>query len=213
MPDQTEAIALTAVDPAEFDPHMFSRTELRIFTRGSRDSFGQTLRSMTKRTRPLPFVFHSREDRDSVSLTPRATVQLLDPAATYGQELKSRVDNIPDRISAFDDRIEELEKHAQLEGCLLNAASKESFLEFFKRNPLIRRDRLVLMENGNLRAVWKGDDGAHIGLQFLNQHSVQYVIFKQREPLSPVSRVYGRDTMKGIMRQIKAFDLEDILIE
>ena len=213
MPDKTEAIALTAVDPAAFDPHMFAHADLWIVARASRDSFGQTLSSMARRARRPLFLFQSAEEWESVSLTPRATVQLLDPAATYGQEVKSRVDKIPDRISEFDDRMEELEEHAQLEGHLINAASKDSFLEFFKRNPLIRRDRLVLMENGNLRAVWKGEDSAHIGLQFLNKCCVQYVLFKQREPFSPVSRAYGRDTMKGIMKQIKAFNLENILLE
>ena len=67
------------------------------------------------------------------------------------------------------------------------------------------------MENGNLRAVWKGANGAHMGLQFLDNRSIQYVIFKQRETSAPVSRVYGRDTMKGISKQIDAFDLDDLL--
>ena len=67
------------------------------------------------------------------------------------------------------------------------------------------------MENGNLRAVWKGENEAHIGLQFINNRSIQYVIFTRREPQSPVSRVSGRDTLDGIKRQIEAFDLKSVL--
>ena len=67
------------------------------------------------------------------------------------------------------------------------------------------------MENGNLRAVWKGKNGAHIGLQFLDNGLIQYVIFKQRKRSLPVSRVYGRDTIDGVKRQIDAFDLRSVL--
>ncbi len=75
----------------------------------------------------------------------------------------------------------------------------------------MRRGRLVLMENGNLRAVWKGKNSAHVALQFIDSRTIQYVIFKQREPSTPVSRASGRDTMEGISNQISAFDLDDIL--
>ena len=116
-----------------------------------------------------------------------------------------------DTVSAYKKRIRVLKEQAEHCGYSLNQPSEAAFLEFLAKNPLIRRGRLVLMENGNLRAVWKGANGAHIGLQFLNSRSVQYAIFKQREISSPVSRVYGRDTMKGIARQIDAFDLGDFL--
>ena len=116
-----------------------------------------------------------------------------------------------DTVSAYKKRIRILKEQAELDGYSLNQPSKAALLEFLEKNPLIRRGRLVLMENGNLRAVWQGENGAHIGLQFLNSRSIQYVIFKQRETSSPVSRVYGRDTMKGISKQIDAFDLHGVL--
>ena len=77
--------------------------------------------------------------------------------------------------------------------------------------PNVRRGRLVLLENGNLRAVWKGENQAHIGLQFLDEQLVQYVLFARRDPGLPVSRVTGRDTIEGVRKQIDAFDLAPVL--
>ena len=138
-------------------------------------------------------------------------VRPLKPTAGYGSEINSRAQRIHDTVSAYGKRIQVLEEQAELDGYSLNPISKAAFFAFFKRNPLARRGRLVLMENGNLRATWKGRNGAHIGLQFLNNQSVQYVIFTRREPLLPVSRVSGRDTMDGIRRQIDGFELRDVL--
>lgn len=139
------------------------------------------------------------------------SVWLLVPLEAHDHEIKSKVERYRDTVSSYKDRIRVLKEQAELDGASLNQASKATFLEFLEKNPLVRRGRLVLMENGNLRAVWKGNDGAHLGLQFLDNRSIQYVIFKQRSPSAPVSRVSGRDTMEGISRQIDAFDLTPVL--
>lgn len=126
-------------------------------------------------------------------------------------ELKGETEQISETISAYDDRIEVLKEQATLEGYSLNHASEMAFSTFLGKNPLLRLGFLFLMENGNLRAVWKGRNGAHVGLQFLHNGFIQYVIFKQREVSSPMSRVCGRDTVDGIRRQIAAFDLDNVL--
>ena len=138
-------------------------------------------------------------------------IRPLDPAKVYDREIQSKAQNIYDLYTAYASRIEVLKEQAALDGYSLNHASSAAFVEFLKNNPRIRRGRLVLMENGNLRAVWKGEKEAHIGLQFINNRSIQYVIFTRREPQSPVSRVSGRDTLAGIKRQIEAFDLDSVL--
>ncbi len=115
-------------------------------------------------------------------------------------------------FQAFDDRIEELKVLAAKEGDSLNQNSLNNFLEFYKRNLLLKYERLVLMENGNLRAVWKGKQGEHIGFQFLQDGFIQFVIFKKRDSNSVVSRIYGRDTVDGIMNLIKAFEIKNIIL-
>ena len=93
----------------------------------------------------------------------------------------------------------------------LNLASERDFGHFIRSEPFIRKGNLVLMDNGNLRAVWKGEDGTHIGLQFLGGRMVQYVIFKRRSATEAVSRVAGRDSFEGVKRQIQAFDLQSLI--
>ena len=75
----------------------------------------------------------------------------------------------------------------------------------------MRKGNVVLMDNGNLRVVWKDDSGTHIGLQFLGGQVVQYVVFKRRAAASLVSRVAGRDSIDGMRRQIEAFDLQALV--
>ena len=117
----------------------------------------------------------------------------------------------PISFSAYVKRIATLVEQAELDGYSLNPPSRTAFFEFLKKNPLARRGRLVLMENGNLRAVWDGENEAHIGLQFRDTQSVQYVIFTRRRPSAPVSRVSGCDTLEGIMKQIDAFELSGVV--
>ena len=156
------------------------------------------------------FIFQADEGVES-SEPEGVSILLLDPAEAYDHEIKSKAQHIRDTDSAYARRIEVLREQAELDGYSLNLASEEAFYEFFQKNLLQRRGRLVLMENGNLRAVWKGENEAHIGLQFITNLSAQYVIFTRRDPQSPVSRVSGHDTMDGIKRQIEAFDLNGVL--
>ena len=157
------------------------------------------------------FRFPVDQKVESPSETEIGSIRPLDPVEAYDREIKSKAQHIRDTDSAYASRIEVLKEQAALDGYSLNLASEEAFYDFLQKNPLIRRGRLVLMENGNLRAVWKGENETHIGLQFINNLSVQYVIFTRRAPQSPVSRVSGRDTMDGIKRQIEAFDLNSAL--
>ena len=68
------------------------------------------------------------------------------------------------------------------------------------------------MDNGNLRTVWKDENGAHLGLQFLGGGWVQYVIFKRRNKAELVSRVAGCDTLKGLQYLIDAFQLQSSIV-
>lgn len=142
---------------------------------------------------------------------PSAQVIFLDPARAYSRQLEVRLGDFQETVDAYDDRISVLDEQASIEGYPLNSQSKETFLEFFRNNPLTKLGRLILLENGNLRAVWKGDDASHVGLQFLDNGLIQYVLFKQRHADGPVSRAYGRDTPTGVLAQISALELDQVL--
>lgn len=58
-----------------------------------------------------------------------------------------------------------------------------------------------MMDNGNLRAIWKKADGGHLALQFLGHHLVQYVVFQRGEPEGEMHRLAGEGSFEEIATQ------------
>lgn len=159
-----------------------------------------------------PF-FHSQvADRrnEAVTLTD-LIVQDFDPGHALAHELGEKAKQAQADLQAYKVRIEALRADAAQDGYGLNAVSERDFWSFIRSEPFIRRGNLVLMDNGNLRCVWKGAHGTHIGLQFLGGRMVQYVIFNRRAAAGAISRVAGRDRFDGVKRQIQAFELKPLI--
>ncbi len=114
---------------------------------------------------------------------------------------------------AYEERIEFLQEEARHEGYTLNHSSLRDFERFALGSDNVRRGGLVLLDNGNLRAIWRDEQGTRLGLQFLGNGRVQYVIFKRRTEERSVSRVAGRDSLKGLERQLTAFDMRTLVYE
>ena len=108
---------------------------------------------------------------------------------------------------AYRFRIDALRSSAALDGLEVNEFSVRDFWSFIGSLDLSRQAGLALMDNGNMRAVWKGKDDSHLGLHFLGEQQVQYVIFKQRSGNKRILRAAGRDSFEGVRRQIGAIDL------
>ncbi|MYC92791.1 MAG: hypothetical protein F4X15_15115 [Gemmatimonadetes bacterium] len=116
-------------------------------------------------------------------------------------------------LGVYSSRIAYLRDEATHDGYGLNEDSERDFKQFVRSRPSIRKGDLVLLDNGNLRAVWKDEQGGRLGVQFLGSDVVQYVIFSRRQRNRPVSRVAGRDSLEGVARQIDVFDLHSLLAE
>ena len=114
-------------------------------------------------------------------------------------------------INAYRDRLNILCSEGELEGITLNTESEDDLYFFIKSAPSTRRASLVLLDNGNLRAVWSGEDGSHVGIQFCGDQLASFVIFASRPPKSGVSRVAGKDTLDGVKRHIRTFGLDALL--
>ena len=134
-------------------------------------------------------------------------VRIVEPRRAVSAELTQKAKAAKAVYQAYSARIGVLKNDAALDGFSLNKASEHDFWSFIKSSPFIKKGSLVLMDNGNLRASWKDGEGNHIGLQFLGNRAIQYVIFKRRAG-GHISRVAGCDTQKGVERQIKSFDLK-----
>lgn len=112
---------------------------------------------------------------------------------------------------SYASRIEFLQEEAVIEGVTFNKNSERDFWEFIESIPFVRRGGLFLMDNGDLRVVWDDEEDNLVGLQFLGNFLARYVIFKRRAKDELVSRVAGRDTLRGINDQIRAFELGALL--
>ena len=112
---------------------------------------------------------------------------------------------------AYRSRIEELRRFAALDGFSVSKASERDFWSFLTSMPFVCKAEMVLLDNGNLRVIWDDEDDNHIGLQFLGNGRLQYVIFRRQKGSSHVSRVAGRDTFDGVRSQVRLFELESLL--
>ena len=137
--------------------------------------------------------------------------RLLDSRGWHIERLVERTKYIQQISQAYLVRIKTLRSHGELEGIIARTASERDFWHFVRAMSFIRKAQLILMDNGNLRAVWKSQDGSHLGLQLLGHERAEYVIFKRRPATKDISRVAGVDTLEGVARQIDAFDLTSLV--
>ena len=116
-------------------------------------------------------------------------------------------------LKAYRERISELLAFAEEDALSLNPESKNDLLAFFDSQNTVRKGNLVLLDNGNLRATWRGDQGGFVGLQFLGNNNVQFVILENRSDDLSNSRAVGRISYERILQQIAVFDLNKLVCE
>ena len=147
----------------------------------------------------------------SCDLSERLIYHTVDPRERYRAEFVQRLLEVSETRMAYQRRIEELSRYGVEEAITLRKASERDFWAFVDSTGFSRPAGVVLMDNGDLRAIWKGDGQSHLALHFLGDQSVRYVIFRRRPASRHVSRVTGTDTFDGIKRQVRAFDLGSLV--
>lgn len=132
-----------------------------------------------------------------------------DPLSQYIAELEKIKADTKKIHQAYERRIEELRSFAaDDDDCSdVRESSKADFWSFVQSMPRAKEAELVLLDNGNLRAVWEGDGDDHLGIQFLGDGLGEFVIFHRRENAKKISRVAGIDTLKGVKIQVCAFGI------
>lgn len=91
------------------------------------------------------------------------------------------------RASTYENRMKYLKKIGEEDGIGLNQLSVIDFNSFVDIELCRKKASLSLTDDGNIRAVWKDEDGNHIGIQFFGSKKITYVIFKRR-PDRSISR-------------------------
>ena len=140
----------------------------------------------------------------AITTAPASAPATVATPAWNGGGPPADADAIP---QAYQRRIAELREYGIEDGVAIRAASEQDFWAFVGTLPAARKASLVLTDDGNLRAVWKDGPEGHLGLQFLGDGQVQYVIFKQRRGDTTISRVAGVDSFADIKIRIDDFGL------
>jgi hypothetical protein len=122
-------------------------------------------------------------------------------------ELRAELsDGMQDRIArqhltaftAAKARIDDLKADARSEGHRVSEASERDLGTFLDTNVFTHRPYITLLDNGNLRALWKNSTGEQIALQFRGGKEVQFVLFVRRRNGGFMARTSGRGTLANI---------------
>ncbi len=138
-------------------------------------------------------------------------IEVYEPRRALEREVSEKVRASRRAVQAYKDRIGALHADALDNDISINAHSESNFLSFINSLPFLKKGTLFLLENGNLRAVWKSALGDYIGLQFLGGQKTQFVIFKVRERPGKIARIAGQDDFKGVHTLISALELNGLL--
>ncbi len=162
----------------------------------------------------IPFLLNHSYSKKNLHLTtstsnePTWADELDNPSIAFDADGLIRT-----KYEAYSARIDYLRTCAKDDSFALNEESEVDFWCFVNSVPHFRKGNLVLIDNGNLRAEWQDKFEKHLGLQFLGNGMLQYVILSRRTDSQQISRVSGRDTFDGVKRQIAVFDLDTMLNE
>lgn len=113
-----------------------------------------------------------------------------------------------DLTSRYLERIDWLRSDGISEQITLNESSVHEFLAFVAAASFSRGASLVLLDNGNIRAVWKLGGENRIGIQFRGDGNASFVIFKRPVSGGATSRAYGADTLDGVRARIRTCGFE-----
>jgi hypothetical protein len=119
----------------------------------------------------------------------------------------------PDRseITELFERVQFLRVQAVIDRVPFSDSSLADFQDFMREISPRRRPSLFLNDNGNLRALWKNDRREQVGLQFLGEGDIQFVIFKERKGTLRMARIAGIDARDKILAHMKASGAEGLL--
>jgi len=108
-------------------------------------------------------------------------------------------------------RVQFLRIEAEIDRVPFSDASFSDFQAFMRETRPRVRPSLFLNDNGNLRALWKNDTREQIGLQFLGEGNIQFVIFKRRPGTLRMARIAGIDAKERTLAHIRASGAEGLL--
>ena len=83
--------------------------------------------------------------------------------------------------SIYADRLDQLYELGREDDIEINSQSEQDFLEFACAETPTKLASLVLLNGGNLRALWEDDFGQEVCVQFYGNGEIQYLISMDSE--------------------------------
>ena len=102
-------------------------------------------------------------------------------------------------------RIDFLRAEAADDGCTYEPRSADALMSFVQDAGITRMPAIVLMQNGNLRAVWQDPARDQIGIQFFADGQLQFVILRDRGGVT--YKTMGVEPADMISRHVWTLDL------
>ena len=154
----------------------------------------------------------SLEEHDEIlSLSDISYVRYIDPSINLAKKQHDIAQKHVKAFQASTARLNELKKDARTEGHTVSSGSEKDLMTFLSEHVFTCRPFITLLDNGNLRALWKTPEGEQIGLQFRGGNEVQYVLFADRTDRGFMARSSGRDALSDIDGHINVHNLERLL--
>ena len=115
----------------------------------------------------------------------------------------------PPHRDVYKTRIMELRGFAEDDEDIeaVNESSISDFWSFMENNSYSRRAGLVLLDNGDLRAVWRENGGNNVGMEFQGNGTILYVMFKHYPDGRKTDRDAGITTFDGVAKKLREMDL------
>lgn len=116
-------------------------------------------------------------------------------------------------LEGAKDRIRLLKRDAADDERPFSEESADALLRFVEWFRTTVKPLVFLMDNGNLRAAWKGKDGSQVALEFAKADRVQYVIFSKLGADGARHRSVGWNDQHGVKNIVEAHKLQGLLIK
>lgn len=108
-------------------------------------------------------------------------------------------------------RIAELRDLTIGEDFSLSQKSERYFWDFFQTLRPVREAELAIISDGTLSAIWDGNNGDYVGVEFLNDGKLLYTIFKGE--MDSADRICEADYghIKDVESRIRHYNLDTLL--
>jgi len=174
------------------------------------EDLGASVRTVAVRTGAVPpWETRSAVVRTLTELDFRAPQS---PGEALFSDIKKKQQATRTARQAIQSRISALRADARSESEPFSTASEREFFRFLDAFSFLRTPLIALYDNGNIRALWENECGEQIGLQFLGNGQIQYVIFVRRADSTTISRSAGRDSFGGMQQQIASTGLLKLIV-